>query len=458
MSSSGEDQLVVYEPRSIEPYRDEDLDDSPQQGIRAGMTIVILFFVVLVGWAAFARLDSSAVGDGFVTVVGNRQAVQHRDGGTVRAVNVRDGQRVVAGQVLIDLNGEEVRAQERAMAASVLSLQAQRARLEAEVTGAPIVWPESLTRPAPEDRELASAAIALQSRQHAVRSQTLAAAAGVTRNQAAAIREQTTGISAQSLAAIKQRESLQDQLDRSRELAEKGFISMNNIRALERQIAALSGSSAEYQSRAASAREQIGQVQSELIQTRRRANEESAAALRDAQFQLNDTLPKWHAAREQLSRLEVRAPVAGRVMGLSVFGTGAVISPGQTIMDIVPEKTPLTIKVNFSPTDIDGVVEGAQAEVHFQSLHERNLPTITGVVRNVSADILKDAQTGRPYFTAEIVVPDTEIAELARARNGDAGVRAGVPVQVHVLLKKRTALQYMLEPLTEAFSHSLHER
>jgi HlyD family secretion protein len=146
------------------------------------------------------------------------------------------------------------------------------------------------------------------------------------------------------------------------------------------------------------------------------------------------------------------------VVGLRVFSKGGVIQGGQPILDIVPDAAPLIIKANFSPGDIDGVYEGRRAEVKFLSLHERDLPILLGTVRNVSADALVDEKSGRSYFSAEIVVPESQIAMLKKVRGADTGIRPGVPVQVLIKLRPRTALQYMLDPLTEAFSRSMHEK
>jgi HlyD family secretion protein len=258
-------------------------------------------------------------------------------------------------------------------------------------------------------------------------------------------------------AAERQRRSLQEQLEGTRELAEKGFVSKNQVRQIERSIAQFEGASAEYRSRDAAAREQIGQMRREAIQSDRKYVEESATVLRDTQFQLNELLPQLRAARDALERTVIRAPVSGRVVGLRVFTVGGVITGGQPLMDIVPDAASLVIRVNFAPGDIDGVAEGREAEVKFLSLHERGLPILLGHVRNVSADSLRDEASGQSFFTAEVVVPESQIDLLRRARGGESGLRPGVPVQVSVALRKRTALQYMLEPLTETFSRSLHE-
>ncbi|MGJ3628251.1 HlyD family efflux transporter periplasmic adaptor subunit [Sphingomonas sp. MMS24-JH45] len=138
-------------------------------------------------------------------------------------------------------------------------------------------------------------------------------------------------------------------------------------------------------------------------------------------------MPKWLASKEQLERTVIRAPLAGRVVGLRVFSVGGVIQAGQPILDIVPDAAPLIVKAIFAPGDIDGVYEGREAEVKFLSLHERDLPILLGTVRNVSADALVDEKSGRGDRTAEIVVPQSQLDMLKKVRGADTGIRPGVP-------------------------------
>ncbi|SEN59829.1 HlyD family secretion protein [Sphingomonas gellani] len=449
-------QEIIPAPRAIAERLQ--MDDSPRRAIGIGIGIAIFFFVVLIGWASIARLDAAAGGEGQVSVSGNRQTVQHRDGGIVQSLEVREGQHVAAGQVLIKLQGAEVVATERALAGSVIDLQAQRARLEADIRGTPIAWPASFANAKGDDAMLVERAKQLQVAQRSARSSSLAANRAVLRQQEAEVANQTTGFSAQSRASQQQRASLQQQLESTRKLADEGYVSRNSVRAIERSIQQLEGADADYASRAAASREQVGQAREQSIATSRKYVEDSATLLRDTQFQLNEVMPKWFAAKDQLERTVIRAPLAGRVVGLRVFSVGGVIQAGQPILDIVPDAAPLIVKANFQPSDIDGVFEGREAEVKFLSLHERDLPILLGTVRNVSADALVDEKSGRGYFTAEIVVPKSQIDKLKAIRGADSGIRPGVPVQVLVKLRRRTALQYMLDPLTEAFSRSLHER
>lgn len=434
------------------------LDRPPAQVAITGWIFAALFFVGFLGWAAFARLDAAAQGQGQISVVGNRQTVQQRDGGVIASLDVREGAHVKAGQVLIRLAGDEARAQERSLASSIINLQAQDARLEAEIAGGPIVWPASFARLPAEDRALAEQAKQLQLGQYQARRQSLDAEHSVLRQQAAQLRAQAAGSRAQSAAAASQRDSYNEQLQAMAPVAAKGFVSKNQLRALERSVSEMDGAEADYRARAAAANEQIGESRDQFIQAERKYVADAADQLRDDRFKLDDLLPKLAAAREDFARTVIRAPVAGRVVDLRVFTEGGVISPGQPILDIVPDAAPLVVQAQFDPTDIDGVAEGMPAEVRFLSFHERDLPILQGIVRNVSADTLHDDKNGRTYYTAEIVVPHDQLAMLAKARGTTGGLHPGIPVLVTVRVRARTALAYLFGPLTESLSHAFHQR
>ncbi len=449
--------VPTYAGRGL-PKAAAELRDSPRPALLLGAVTVFLFFVVLVGWASVTRLDAAAFGEGQVAVAGNRQVIQNRNGGNIETIAVREGEHVRAGQMLLRLSAAETVATERAMASTVIDLQAQRARLMAELEGGPIRWPVEFAGASTADQALIERAKRLQMVQARARRSLQAATQGVLDRQRRQVAEQRQGVDVQVDATSVQRASLQAQLESTRRLADRGVVSRNNVRALERSIAELNGSNADFVARNAVLGQQISGTQQQMAEAAGKATDDAAAMLRDTQFRLNEALPRLAAARDQLERTLVRAPVAGRVVNLRFFSPGAVVQPGQDILEIVPDAAPLIISARFQPDDIDGVYAGRMAEVKFLSLHERDLPMLMGVIRIVSADSVRDAQTGLSYFTAEVVVPDSQVALLRRVRGADTGIRPGVPVQITVKLRQRTALQYFLDPLTDVAARSLHER
>lgn len=207
----------------------------PRSDIRIGLIIAVLFFVVFVGWAAFARLDAAAYAQGTLVVSGQRQSVQHRDGGVVGTIYVREGQRVERGQLLMELAAAEVRAQERALASQAIRLLAQRARLEAEQLGrSRIVPPPAFASLDPEDREEAALAMKLQQTELTARSAVLAAQRGALGERVAQSGEQGRGYGEQATSAREQLRLIEEQIAALRPLADKGFVSQTRMRELER--------------------------------------------------------------------------------------------------------------------------------------------------------------------------------------------------------------------------------
>lgn len=431
----------------------------PQPEIRLGLIIGVLFFVVFLGWAAFAPLDAGAFAQGDVVVSGSRQAVQHREGGVVSGLRVREGDVVQQGQVLVEISAEEVHAIERALTSETLSLQAQRARLQAERDRLPdLITPAGFATLPPEDRAIADAALSLQREQLRARRSALSSRRGVLNQQTAQLGQQIEGLNRQMSANNEQQTLIADELKGVKELAARGYAPQTRVRALERAAADLRGTSGAYRASAAQAQEAIGQTRMEMITLDRGMTEEVIEQLRQTEMQLGELTPKLMAAREQLARSLVRAPVTGQVVGLSVFTVGGVVQPGQTLMEIVPKNAVLVIRAKVSPEHADDLMVGQKTEIRIPAFHQRNLPLLNGEITEISADSFLDEKTGQRFFTADVAVPPSETAKIAKVRGVEAGLRPGLPVEVVVPLRKRTALQYFFEPLQQSIWRSFREQ
>ena len=433
--------------------------DIPDSEIKLGLIVTGVFFVLFLGWAAFAPMDSAAYAKGQLVVAGQRQTVQHRDGGVVQAIRVKEGQKVTRGQVLIELAGAEVRAQEAALAAQVISLKAQAARLQAELTGAlTIAWPAEFTATTSLSAAEIEKAKAAQLAEFRTRRSVLGAQTSVLGQQTTQAVESASGFSRQMDSMVEQERLLEQELESLREVAAKGFVSMNRIRALERAKAELQGRRGQYQASVAQSGAVAGENRLRQIEAQKTYRERSSAELRDVEFSLSELLPKHDAAKDQLLRLQIRAPKSGTVVGLSIFTIGGVVSPGQRVLDVVPEKALLVVEARVSVADADDLTVGQFAQVRFEGLHDRGLPILSGRVTRLSADSFVDEKSGESYYTAEIVVGPKDLNIIKDVRGRDFALRAGAPVQVLVPIKKRTALQYAFEPLTEAMWRSFRER
>ncbi|KAF0180982.1 MAG: HlyD family secretion protein [Alphaproteobacteria bacterium] len=441
------------------PPREQGGVDDPSRDIRRGAIMGALFFLGFGGWAAFAPLDAGVVAPGVVVVSGYRQAVQHRDGGTVSALHVKEGDRVTRSEVLLEFAATEIQAQERALFGQFVELDATRARLLAEsaeqrTIPVPASW---AAFPAP-DRALAETILARQQREMNTRRSSLGAQVGVLGQRREQLTSRIVGYGNQIAALDRQSALIADELAGLKTLAEKGLVPMPRIRALERQQAEIDGRRAELVASIAQTREAMGETRLQSLSIVGEKAEDRAASLREVEMRLADVSPRLGASRAQLERTRVRAPASGLVVGLTANTVGGVVAPGARIMDVVPENQPLVIEARVRPEDADDLKVGMRTEIRFSGLSGRATPILHGVVTRMSADRFTDERSGVAYFLAEAEAPRAEIERVAQV-NGDVAIvlKAGMPAEMVVPLRKRTALQYLLEPLDQAIWRSFRQ-
>lgn len=435
---------------------------SPREGARGeiykGLAALAAFALVLFGWASFAHLDAAVYAQGQIVVAGNRQAVQHREGGIVTELDVAEGDRVHTGQVLLRLNAGELLASERAAAAQVISLKALSARLLAELQGAPSFnAPAEFASLTGEDRKLADAAMILQRREFSTRALALVTQKQVLTARQKQSTEQINGFERQRASNREQQRLIKEEVDGIQGLLKRGLVPQTRARQLERSAADLTGTEGAYNASIARTQEEIGESRIRIAELDRDRAAEDSKDLRSAQFQLADLEPKLAAVRQQIERTIVRSPANGKVVGLTIFTVGGVVAPGQKLMDIVPEDQPLVLEAKVKPTDVDDLRVGQTTEIKITAFHDRSLPVLRGVVSKVSADAFTDEKTGASYFRIEATVPPAEVKVIRDARGADAGLKPGLPVQVVVPLRSRTALQYLIEPLQQMLWRSFRE-
>ncbi|MEO7467267.1 MAG: HlyD family type I secretion periplasmic adaptor subunit, partial [Sphingobium limneticum] len=345
-----------------------------------------------------------------------------------------------------------------ALASQAIRLLAQRARLEAEQLGVGrIVPPREFVSLSTEDKAEAALAMRLQQTELSARTSVLGAQRDVLAQRAAQSGEQGRGYGEQTVATREQLRILDEQITALKPVADKGFVSKTRMRELERARAELEGQRGQYAASVAQTRGAARESEMQALEAQRSFRERTASDLRDVETALGEILPKWQAARDQLERTSIRAPATGAVVGMTIFTPGGVIASGQKLMDIVPENEPLLIQARIAPDDADDLTVGKKTLVKFSGLHERQLPSLEGELRRLSADSFADEKTGQSYFTGDIVVPRSQLALIRDVRGKDFELRAGMPVQILIPLRQRTALDYAIEPLVGSFWASFRE-
>jgi HlyD family type I secretion membrane fusion protein len=417
-----------------------------------------LFLLVLVGGGMWAHLDAGVYAPGQIAVSGNRQSVQYRDEGIVSELDVHEGDSVKAGQVLLRLNADELRANERADSAQTIGLKALQARLMAELQGrSSIQFPAEFSAMTGDDRADADAAIALQTREFVTRNAALSTEKDVLLQKQKESAEQITGLKRQVDANQQQQDLIQQEIGGLKGLFARGLVPATRVRSLQRNAAELQGNKGQYSANIASTQEEIGESRIRISDLERERAADDGKEYQAAQFQLSDVEPKLAAVRQQIARTIVRAPVTGRVVGLTVFTVGGVVSPGQKMMDIIPENEPLFIEARVKPSDVSDLKVGQQTQISISGFHEHGMPLLHGVVSKISADTLTDEKTGVPYFRIEVTVPPAERALIRQVRGAEQGLMPGLPVEVVIPLRRRSAMDYLFEPLQQVLWKSFRQ-
>ena len=424
--------------------------DDATGAIRAGYYVILLFFGGLGTWSALAPMAGAAIAPGFVKVEGNRQSLQHRYGGTVRQILVKDGDQVTRGQVLMRLDDINARARADSLTAMHDSLKAAEARLIAERDGAaePVFDPSLLER---RHEPAVAGAIASQIALLRSRGEKYEAEVGVLRQRKAQLREQINGARIQAEAADRQRDLIREELKGTLELYEKGYSPKTKVLALERAEAELMSNGGARRADMAKFEEAIGQTDIEITRAEHARLSEIADQLRDTQTKIAEIEPQLQDARDIVERTELVAPASGEVVGLKVFTEGGVISPGTTLLDVVPSKGNLVFEARVKPLDVHDVANDAPADVRLTGMIGRRHPSLSGKVKMISADRLEDARSGQPYFVASV-----EIDPQSLVKSG-VTLQPGMPADILITTKPRSVLQYILSPLSDQMALAFRE-
>ncbi len=425
---------------------------------RIGWWIAGAFFVGLLGWAALTPLDAGAVAQGQIAVSGDKQVVQHQYGGIITALRVSDGQLVKKGDVLVQVSEGQLLAAERGMTGELFSLLAQRARLEAELSHAGLVQTPLELQNLPEiDQPLADQAMRSQRTLFDAKRSARASERSVLQQRILQNGSQISAIENQMSANREQKRLIGEELSGLQEMAAKGYVPKNRVRETERQAAELDGNYGAYRADVARSGQAIGETKMQMVSLGSKSIEDAATEMRDVQLRISDVQPKLYAAREQLSQSNIRATANGKVVGLQVHTVGGLVAPGQTLMEIVPQDKTLLIDARLSPNDADDVHPGMETEIRFSGVQGRTIPILHGTVGKVSADAIEDQHSGARYFSMEVTVPTGELQKI-RNSNRNVSLTAGLPADVIVKLRSRSAFSYLTEPLTKMLWTAGHEQ
>jgi len=413
-----------------------------------GLLMFFLVFGVFGIWAFVAPIEGAAHAPGSVTVRSNRQLVQHLEGGIVKEIVVRNGDRVRAGDALLILDDTQPLAQLEITNLQYLALHAMEARLIAERDGLEqISFPVELSAAA----QNAQSEISSQTQVFLTRKAALDGSVEVLEQRIGQLQSRLGGLRALQQSKQDLADSFAEELRDVQSLLVEGFADKNRVRELERNAAQLRGEAAELTASISATEIEIGETRLQILQQALEFQNEVANQLAEVQTGLKDATERLTALRSIVERTTITAPVDGIVNGMQVHTVGGVVPPGQPLADIVPQNEELIVEARISPMDIDRVAIGQEAMVRFSSFAS-TVPNIFGTVINVSADALADPNTGMGYYSARVEVTPEGLRDL-----GDLTLIPGMPADVFITTGSRTLIQYLMKPLSSAMARSLIE-
>ena len=418
--------------------------------VQRGLALIVGGLAALGVWAIAAPLSGAIIAAGYVKVDLNRKVVQHQEGGTVRVVHVRDGERVKQGQELLVLDDVRIDAQLDLLRTQLDAERAKAARLEAERSyAAEPRYPPDLARRRSEPKVgelLGRETVLFRARREALDTQI-----GLLRRQIRETQDEIGALDEQLAAEGRALKLQKEELSTNERLLEQGYVQRTRIMTLNRAVAEYEARHGERRAELSKARQRAGELELRVLAMRNTYAQTAADELKETSARIFDLEERIRPSKDAAERQKITAPIAGEVVGLRVFSQGAVIGPREVLMEIVPDEKRLIVEARIRPEDINHVHAGSAAEVRLTAYQQRNTPLVEGIVTYVSADRLAEPQTGIAYYIVHIDVPPEKLAE------GRLRLQAGMPAEVFIRTDERTALDYLAAPVTSYLRRAMRE-
>jgi HlyD family type I secretion membrane fusion protein len=411
--------------------------------VRTGLLVIAGAAIAFAAWAFYAPLSGAVIAPGYVKVDLNRKVVQHQEGGIVRVIKVRDGDRVSQGQELVVLDDVRIDAQLDLLRTQLEAERAKVARLEAERSfAARPSFPKDLQKKEFITREEAL----FRARREALDSQIAVLKRQITESveEANALAQQ---ISAEEKALRLQRE----ELAANERLLEQGYVQKTRLLTLQRAVAEYEARHGERRAELSKARQRASELEFRILAMRNTYVQTATDELKESTSKMFDLEDRIRPSRDASERQKIAAPIAGEVVGLRVFTAGSVIGPREVLMEIVPQEKRLIVEARIRPEDINHVRAGSEADIRLTAYQSRTTPLVPGSVTYVSGDRIVEQQTGQPYYVVHIDVPEKALGAA------NLKLQAGMPAEVFIRTDTRTALDYLLAPVTAYLRRAMRE-
>lgn len=415
-----------------------------------GLGLAVALIGGVGGWIVNAELGGAVISQGTVVVEDNVQAIQHRDGGIVSRIAVREGDVVEKGQLLIQLDDAQTRAELAIVRGQTVELAVRSARLVAERDGlADLALSPDWRAAHPEAAELIAGETKIFDGQRLSReSQRQQLELGITQ-----ISDEIAGMEGQRAAKAADMALVEAEYARVRDMTERKLVEAARLYGVEREKVRIAGELGEIEAALARAASRINEIRLQIMAIDDTARTEAQRELSTVATRLAELREREVAIGDRLSRTDVRAPIDGIVHELNIHTIGGVVTPAEVLVTLVPQGSKLRVEIKLPPAAIEQVGRDQPARLRFPAFNQRVTPELMGRVVHVSPATSVDRATGQSYYQGIVEIDPAELAKL------DGGqLIPGMPVEVFVTTEDRTVASYMIKPITDRFAHAFRER
>ncbi len=423
--------------------------DNSRSWIIAGCVVIALLFGGLGTWAAYANITGAVIAPGIVSVESKVKTVQHLTGGIVARIYVSDGDRVNAGDLLIRLDETVIRANLAVTTGELNEYRAQKARLKAERDANTTLTFDSDLISQTGNGSLMRILRGQQSL-FAVRRTRRQGEERLFRQQMEQFSQEILGIKAQLASKMSQIKLIEEEIADVAPLFKKGLTAKSRLLALKREKARFDGEIGKHMSDIARTKGRIREVDMKILKSGIDFHEEVLTQLRSVQLKIVELQERRITLVDQLRQTEIRAPISGQILNLTVFTLGGIVSPASTILQIVPDQDRLIIEARVTTSDVDQIYLDQPAMIQLTAFDSRSTPQLSAKVIKISADRIIDKATGVDYYTVNLAL-DVDQTDLL----GTKTLITGMPAQVFISTGDRTVLNILLKPLSDQLTRSL---
>ncbi len=430
---------------------DNQIIRSIRRHLAAGLALGLVLVGGAGGWAATTELAGAVVASGSFVVDSYVKKVQHPKGGVVGEILVQEGAQVRAGDVVMRLDATQTRASLAIVTKRLDELTARLARLEAERDDLDAIdFPDQLL--ARRDNPDVASAIRSETRLFEFRREARAGKKAQLGERIAQYEHEIEGLKAQEIAYADGLRVLQSEIVSQETLQERGVVSVQRLNSLRTQAATFGGERGEKIAYQAQAQGRITETRLQILQIEQDLKTEVGQELREIQGQIGEFIERKTAAEDELKRIDIVAPQSGTVHQLAVHTVGGVVSPGEPIMLIVPKGEDLALDVRIQPKDIDQVQPGQKAVLRLSAFSQRTTPELNGDVSRVAADLSTDEKSGLTYYLVRLSISHEEMQKL-----GGLTLVPGMPAEAMIKTGDRTALSYLVKPISDQINRAFRE-